>query len=431
MRSPLAIAVLTLTLVPASAATAQTALTLDDAVTRALATSHRLAEVRARQEGAAAAVQSRRLADDPAIVVSGGYTRTNHVEEFGVPQPNGVLRVIYPDVPDNVFSRVQLQWPIYTGGRTEALERAAAAEVRAVAEDLAAAQADLRLEVTRVYWALITAGEAIRVRDEAIARADTHLRDIRARFDNGLVPPNEVASVEAERAREEMQRIEAQNVRASLLEDLRRLTGIAGDIIPADRLAESTATEPTSSALQSGRAETRALAERIAGAVEREAAAAAARRPTVAFTGAVDYANPNPRIFPRAAEWQTSWELGVTASWTLWDSGRAAAETAEAVAATKALRARRDEVAALIATEVRQRELDLASARAALVAADQVVRSSAEARRVVGERFTVGVASSTDVLDAQHALLQAELERTRALVNIRLASARLDRARGH
>jgi outer membrane protein TolC len=49
---------------------------------------------------------------------------------------------------------------------------------------------------------------------------------------------------------------------------------------------------------------------------------------------------------------------------------------------------------------------------------------------VVAERYTVGVATSTEVLDAQLALLQAELDRTRALAAIRLAEARLDRALG-
>ena len=41
-----------------------------------------------------------------------------------------------------------------------------------------------------------------------------------------------------------------------------------------------------------------------------------------------------------------------------------------------------------------------------------------------------GVATSTDVLDAQVARLQAELDRTRAIANVRLAEARLERAVG-
>jgi outer membrane protein TolC len=48
----------------------------------------------------------------------------------------------------------------------------------------------------------------------------------------------------------------------------------------------------------------------------------------------------------------------------------------------------------------------------------------------VGERFNAGVAISTDVLDAEIAVLQAGLDRTRALANARLAEARLQRAVG-
>jgi outer membrane protein TolC len=40
------------------------------------------------------------------------------------------------------------------------------------------------------------------------------------------------------------------------------------------------------------------------------------------------------------------------------------------------------------------------------------------------------VATSTEVLDAQVALLQARLDRTRALANARLAEARLARVLG-
>ena len=57
-------------------------------------------------------------------------------------------------------------------------------------------------------------------------------------------------------------------------------------------------------------------------------------------------------------------------------------------------------------------------------------RSAAEARRVVDERFRAGVATSTDVLDAQVELLAAELDYTRAIANSRLAEARLTRVLG-
>ena len=62
-------------------------LTLDDAIARGLANSHRLAELQARKEGAEAAEAGRAAAIMPSIALAGGYTRTNHVDEFGIAQP--------------------------------------------------------------------------------------------------------------------------------------------------------------------------------------------------------------------------------------------------------------------------------------------------------------------------------------------------------
>ena len=411
---------------------AATPLTVEDAVTRALVTSQRIAEATARQEGAQAATNLRRAAARPTVAVSGGYTRTNHVDEFGVPQPNGSIRLIYPDIPDNFFTRVAMQWPIYTGGRVDALARAADAEARASQAEIAIARADLRLEVVRVYWALATGTESVRVLEQAVERSVTHVRDMRSRFDSGLVPPNEVSNAEAQRSRQEMLLIESRNMRSSVLEDLRRLTGIGGDIQTVDRLEPemplAAAAEPDLGSFV--RAEQQALIERREAAEQRVRAIEAGRKPSMAVIAAGDYANPNPRIFPRADRWNTSWEVGVAATWTLWDSGRISAEAAEAAAAARAIRARQAEVDAVITTDVRQRQLDLDSARAVLVSATDAVRSATDARRVLGERFNVGVATSTEVLDAQVTLLQAELDRTRALANIKLADARLARAMG-
>jgi outer membrane protein TolC len=62
--------------------------------------------------------------------------------------------------------------------------------------------------------------------------------------------------------------------------------------------------------------------------------------------------------------------------------------------------------------------------------AEDAVTSATEARRVVQERFGAGVATSSDLLDAQQDQLEAELGRTRALANVKLAEARLARALG-
>ena len=411
-------------------------LTLPDAIARGLETSHRLGEIEARRTGAEAAAAGREAADRPQVSAQAGYTRTNHVDEYAILAPGQSPRVIYPDVPDNFRTRLDLQWPIFTFGRTDAVERAARAEAKAVGLDLQAARNDLKLEITRAFWAVVTANESVRVVTASLERMDSALNDMRNRLKVGLVPPNDVLSMEAQRSRQEMFLIQARNARDVALADLRRLTGLAPDA----PVQVSAVFEPPAPARQDAallvtsardlRPERQALSTRIEGAAERQAAAAASRRPVIALGAGLDYARPNTRIFPRAPDWNESWDVSVNFSWTFWDSGRSAADIAEAAAAQLALRKRRDEFDSVLDLEVRQRRIDMDSALASIPAATDAVRSATEARRVVAERYAAGVATSTEVLDAQVALLQAELDRTQATANARLAEARLERALG-
>lgn len=413
-------------------------LTIDDAVKRGFDTSHRLAEAKAREEGARAAVTTAELAKMPVIGASASYVRTNHVIEFFFPQPNGSRLVLYPDAPNNYATRVQFQWPIFTSGRNDAMERAAVAEADAAGVDIDTTRADLRLEIVRAYWAAATARETQRVLEESTARAEAQLTDARQRFDVGLIPPNEVSSLEAQRSRERALLIEAGNLREGSLIELRRLIGAEPETVI--ELADSldAAPAPAVSGDVSGlvkqalanRTERKALTLRLGGAEARQDAAGTGNKPTVAFTGGYDYANPNSRIFPRREVWQTSWDIGVAVNWNFIDFGRARALAAEAAAVTNVTKERIAEFDSVVSADVRQRLLDLDSNQAMVRAATDAVRSAAEARRVVTDRFGAGVATSTDVLVAQVALLESELTRTRALAGVRLAEARLQRVLG-
>jgi outer membrane protein TolC len=420
----------------AGAAQSPLRLTLDEAVSRGLAESHRLAELKAREEGATAAAQLRHAAGLPQVSAQAGYTRTNHVQAFAIPMPGPTLVVVYPDVPDNYRTRLDFQWPIYTFGRIGALERAAQAEAGASGFDVASARNDLKLEITRAFWAIVTASEAVRVVDESLKRMDAYVEDVRNRLEVGLVPPNDVMSAEAQRSRQQMLLIQARNAREQALIELRRLIGEAPDgPIEVDAVLESPP-QPVSQAdtlvvdARGARPDRKALELRVQGAGDGYDAALADKRPLLSVGAGINYSNPNPSIFPRQAAWKESWDVGMNFSWTFWDSGRVKAEVAGARANQRAVRERLAEFDTILEAEVRQRRLDLESARAAVSSADDALRAATEARRVLADRYNAGVATSTDVLDSQVALLQAGLDRTQALASVRLAEARLERAVG-
>ncbi|MEO6213300.1 MAG: TolC family protein [Vicinamibacterales bacterium] len=415
----------------ASVGYAQETITLDDAVARAQKQSGRLAEIEARRAGAGAVERGRAAARMPVAALLAGYTRTNHVQEFSIVAPGVPPRVLYPDVPDNIRTRLDLQWPIYTGGRAEALIRAATAEASAAAEDLESARADLRLEVTIAFWSLATARDTERVVTLSLENVDAHVRDLRTRLDEGLIPPNEVTSAEARRSHQRLLAIEAANRRAIAEADLRRLVGGDGAIVPGAALESASALSPAPPEAPLPAlfgAERRALDFRLGASQARERAAAGTGRPQVAAGGGYDLARPNPRIFPRAGRLEDSWDASINLSWTLWDGGRRRAEQAEASSFTRAAQARVADFERQVAFELQRRRLELESARAAIDAAADGVRSAVETRRVVSERYQAGVIASTEVLDAELGVLQAELDRTRAFAATKVAQARLERA---
>lgn len=406
-------------------------LTLQQAIDRAAATSARIRDVRARGVAAEATVRGARAADDPQLTLLGGFSRTNHVDEFGVPQPDGRLRVIFPDVPSNYQTRMDAQWPLFTSGRVQALERSATADVAATQFDERTLRADIALETARTYWAVVAGGFAAEVIRASVARLDAHLGDVRARVAAGVSPPNEVAAVEAQRAAEQATLIETQLQTDQQRLLLRHLVGLPLDatlelIEPVDPAA---AVAPASAPADvAGRPELLSVEARAKAAGARAEAAAAERGPVLALAGGVDLARPNTRRFPRQDIWQHSWDVGVQVSWALFDAGRVEARRAAAVATESALREQRTELAGRLAVEVAQRRLEVMATAARVQATETGVTAAQENLRVVKARFDAGVATNTDVVDAETTLLRAELDRTRARVNTHLAAALLARA---
>ena len=335
------------------------------------------------------------------------------------PAESGLTRILYPDVPDNYRTRLDVQWPIYTGGRTDALVRAARAEAGAAVAETAVARADLRLEVSRAFWAVVTGRAAVTVLEQALV-AGRGQRGRRAR-----APERGPGAAERGGVGRGAGGAPAHAARGGAQPARRGVggSGAAGGRGPGQEVEPQAALEdaqprprPPATCWRPRRGSSapsgRCIERRVDVASANRAAAEATRRPQVAVAGGVDYARPNPRIFPRADRWDDSWDAGVSVNWSLWDGGRAAADAAQATFQGEAARQRLLDFDAGLSVEVTQRSLEIASGQAAVAAADEAIRAATEARRVVGERYRAGVIAQSEVLDADLALLQVQLDRT-------------------
>ena len=428
----------------ASAAWAQTppvTLSLEDAVARGRAAAPRVAEAKARRDAADATVTSREALKLPILNVSAAYQRTNHVDPYAITLPVVGKMTIFDDLPNIYRGRTDASMPLYTSGRTDALINAATLDRKAADADTRTAEADVSLDVARAYWTLVTARESARVVEQGLVRINAYVSDVKSRVDAGFLPPNDLLSAQSQRARQNVALIQAKNAAAVAEADLCRLVGVDLET-PIVTSSPLMASQPSVAPLTSmpmkalaeqargSRSERDALTIRADSARETGAASAAALKPQIGVAAGFEESRPNARIVPRVNEWRSSWEAGVSVSWQLFDGGKSKADRAAATAQAVALERRRDDFDAMLGVELRQRRLDVESGRAALEASAEAVAASTEARRVVEERFKAGVATSTDVLDAQTSLLEAELERTRLAATLRLNEARLLRAAG-
>jgi outer membrane protein TolC len=417
-------------------------LSVDEAVSRALLVSPRLARLGALE--AAAEAQRRGAAADrwPQVDVGGGYQRHSEVPELKVPSPTGdpskplQLITVFPNIQDNYTVRAGLALPLYTGGRISSQIEAADKGRDAAQHDLKAARADLVLETKTAYWGLVTARAGERVLREAIKAFEAHLKDARNREKFGMAARNEVLAVQVERDRTELDRLRA-SVAADVAEaNLRRLLDLppathadAAEALEARPVGaldvEALVTEATAA-----RADRAALLARASAAEALVGVERGGRLPQVALTAGYLYANPNRDIVPPTSTWKSTWDAGASLSWSVFDGGRRSAGEARARAQADAAREQLRELDRAIRLEVTQRALELGTAEERVAVADRGLEAARENVRVAQDRYREGVIPSSELLDAETALERADLDHTEALASLRLAAAGLDRAVG-
>jgi outer membrane protein TolC len=430
----------------AAIATADTLrLSLSEAVARALKSSAHLAAMEATQRGTEAAVRGARAAGLPVVDLSAGYTRYSDVPEFVLTLPGRPPVSIAPNIPDGWRTRASVSVPLFTGGRIANAAEAARGERDAAGNDLAAVRADLVLETTTAYWNLRLQTESASVVGEALAAYESHLVDARHRAEVGLAARSEVLAVEVERDRAELGRVQAEGAVAVAQESLRRLLGVGEWVVlvamdqPEDGQTpvhfggdrgRSAALDSLVATALATRPERTALAARVAAAEARVRFEQGARRPQLAAVAGYDYANPNRRITPGQAEWKETWDASMNLSLPLFDSGRISAAIARARAQAEALRHQATDLDQRIRFDVTLRVIERRNAEQAVAVAERAVDSAQENEKVTRDRYREGVASSSDLLDAEVKSLRASLDRTDALARLLLARANLARAVG-
>jgi outer membrane protein TolC len=377
----------------------------------------------------------------PDFKLNAGYTRLSNVEPFSLTLPTHppISETVFPNIPNNYTARISVQQPIFTGLRLVSGIQEADEMSHAVRQDSARDVAALVYEVRSSYWNLFKALESKKVVDRNLEQVSAHLQDVQNRAASGLATRNDVLKVQVQQSNVQLLQVDAANAIQVSATALNNLTGLplGTQLVPAsspdstgsvpgpdgnltDLIAQATADRP----------EVKGLEMRVRAARDQVTVARGAWYPQIMLTGDYDYARPNQRIEPPVDEFKSTWDVGIGANFEIWNWGIAGHQTAQASAQYVQAEASLAQLKDQVALDVTQDFLGLQSAKERVVVTAQAVEQTTENLAVAQAGYKVGTLLSSDLLDAEVALLQAQLNRTQALADLEVARARLQKTLG-
>lgn len=418
---------LALTLAATLAAAPPPVLTLEDALIRARKENLDLKAAQARLNQADVASRRAWAGYLPSVSVSAAIIRNSDAAIIPAGPVSPVPVVIQPLVQRQLQleARQALIAPQLWAGIQAAYKAERVAEL-----NVEQARREILFGVAQAYYGASAQEQAVRVQERLVELNQARAKDTRVRFEAGTVTRVALLRAEQDLARAEQDLIRAKNAAASAKLVLATLLAFEE---PDFELA------PPPEPQVDPKTDTGALLER---SLEQRADVAAAREsvelarinkrgvwlsylPTLGVSGTYRAVNAAGFIGQ-----PTTWAITFGASWTLWDGGLREANLSEASAriAESEANARKSELTAR--EEVRRAQLDLESALANRLKAEQTVELAREAQRLTDVSFKAGVATYLEVADANTALTGAEIGLVAERLQASVATLRLLRSVG-
>jgi HAE1 family hydrophobic/amphiphilic exporter-1 len=345
--------------------------------------------------------------------VDPGFLNSPNIDQF----PPELIQAFRP-LPTNLWTGdVTVRQTLWSFSLGKAI-RAAGYATHLGKENLARVRQDVALRAIVAYNAYLVALERVKVGETVVSQKEHQLGMARNRRGAGVATDLEVLRFEVDLA----------NARTDLL----RLAGAAelarGDLNAVMVRPTDAPIEPTDALLfvDVAAEQPKVVSEALASRSELKAATwnekiydeaigiyRADMQPRLDFNGSYGWNTRLPENF-----FDTSfkaWSLGVTLKVPLFDGWRTAGRVAQARADRARVGQDRVALQTLIDLEAKQAVDRLSVARSVLLAADMNVKQARRALEMTEANYRLGAATTLDVLNAQAASAQAEINRVEAL----------------
>jgi outer membrane protein len=412
-------------------------LTVDRAITEALAASPQLDQMASRVAAAKEQVKMAEAAFYPRLVLSNDYTRTENPMYAMMALVN--QRRLDPTTnfndlgaQSNFSAQLQAQWSIFDGGRSYYSRQSAAGQELGAKAALAAERNQLVATVSQVYYQWLQARTFIAVAQRALTSARTNEQLAQVRVEAQVSLESDLLRLKAARVEAEGQLLSAESSASRLQAAMERLLvrHIGSEEIPATDLNPD---QPAMGSIDPNALVAEALARRpeieaaaamIEAASNQVKATKGAFLPSVLVHGQLQWDSEDLR------NGEDSWLAGVSVPWPLFEGGANHARLRQARANLREMQARGKQAALDVALDVYQAALSTREAQQRVQIARQQLEFATQSHQDVQTQFQNQTAAVDALLQSEVAWQRAEAGYAAAAYDARVAQAMLRRALG-
>jgi outer membrane protein TolC len=327
---------------------------------------------------------------------------------------------------------------VYSGGRIAAQERQAALGLRSAELQTVSARAITALDVTRAFYDAALGDRLVTIAESGYAQAAAAYEQTRQAFEAGRQPEVELLRAQVARDNQRPAVIRAKASRDVAYLRLRQLL----ELPPAADLAVDVELDAPALAPPAPFLESLARVEAATAALERasilqaealvqvrEAAVTIAkseRLPSVnlgSSYGKVGY--PSSGAFPGTDDFRTNWTLGASVQVPIFTGRRLKADELAARADLDDAQARLKQTRELAELDVATARQDLTAADAAWQASAGTVQQAQRAYEIAELRYREGLSTQLELSDSRLSLQVAQANRAQAARDLQIARARL------
>ena len=375
-----------------------------------------------------------------------GYTPEALQQRIGtdLTQLSGVLNQGGQDIVDafrtdtrNIFGgAIMVTQPVFMGGAIVAMNRMAA-----IGEQMAGNSAEAKRQMTlftidQTYWQVVSLKHKRKLAESYLALVKKLDSDVQKMIEEGVATRSEGLSVSVKVNEAEMMLTKVDDGLQLSKMLLCQLCGLPLDQQPV--LADEDREDLGEQALTPAVSVESALSQRpelklLQGTVDMSRQATnllkAGNLPQVALMGG--YAVSNPNVYDGFhRRFAGIWNIGVLVRVPIWNWGDVAYKVRASKGATAIAALELDEAREKIELQVSQSTFQVNEANRKLALAQASTRRADENLRTANLGFREGVISSTTVMEAQTAWLQAESQRIDAEIDVKLSQVNLHKALG-